>query len=787
MKSKYLALGLLTLGGAAGMMTSCSDDFLEEKMVSVITQDYFKTEQGLDQLVVATYNAERLRHPYTEGGFSFEIGHDCGVASGSNTINQFSTAQWTATGPWNSVAGYMNTFMGVQSKQQSGFIINCYPVIDVCNKAIGSIRSGSAVGKYASDKAYAASRLSEALFNRDYLIFTLNTLLGDVYFPQTSITSLPGNFCYNRMPSEEAWKIMISDMRYAVENLPEEAEQFGRITKYAAAHFLAKLYLTRAQGAEYGTAEYGRNSDGTIDNLNPKSYLGMLYKGKVSTDLDSCIYYASMVINSHKYELEPDYLNLWQNDIDSWKNEESKEIILAGVFGNGTDNYRYGQRACCLFAQTYVNQKWGIPDYTWQNPTKENTSYRNNDWGFDVFTDKLNDARFQKSFHLEFTTALNGGNKSTKAEDIPYYAYNDEHNATYTWTEAQANYFNANILPNYDRASWGGRAAVAGEHKMGKGDIAFAIIENTKETAIDVAEADAQPFVCFARWMKKDGKYYYRPQIVEAGGQYSFVSNLGEGESKNHYGLEAGMRTGYLGTLKYDDANRSGSNAIYGTKDIPVFRLAETYLLRAEAYGRKNSYDLAINDINKLRERAAFKAGDKRAEVLARLYPGHETLTPAEAKYPYEAIGNSYDKIKVDASYWDGTSAKSTLENYPPTANTDQLRFREFILNEYGREFSEEEMYYEILHHSGLQAERIQWHHQMGSNANNTTYKSGKWDTSDNTTATSGQDGKPKGAFQNYMTLKPYPQTFLDMLTDESGTLLTDEAKQKYQNYGYNQ
>ena len=449
------------------MMTSCSDDFLEEKMVSVITQDYFKTEQGLDQLVVATYNAERLRHPYTEGGFSFELGHDCGVASGSNTINQFSTAQWTATGPWNSVAGYMNTFMGVQSKQQSGFIINCYPVIDVCNKAIGSIRGGSAVGKYASDKAYAASRLSEALFNRDYLIFTLNTLLGDVYFPQTSITSLPGNFCYNRMPSEEAWKIMIGDMRYAVENLPEEAEQFGRITKYAAAHFLTKLYLTRAQGAECGTAEYGSNSDGTIDNLHPKAYLGMLYKGKVSTDLDSCIYYASMVINSQKYELEPDYLNLWQNDIDSWKNEESKEIILAGVFGNGTDNYRYGQRACCLFAQTYVNQKWGIPDYTWQNPTKENTSYRNYDWGVDVFTDKLNDARFQKSFHLEFTTALNGGTKSTKAEDIPYYAYNDEHNATYTWTEAQANYFNANILPNYDRASWGGRAAVVGVFLLG--------------------------------------------------------------------------------------------------------------------------------------------------------------------------------------------------------------------------------------------------------------------------------------------------------------------------------
>ena len=173
--------------------------------------------------------------------------------------------------------------------------------------------------------------------------------------------------------------------------------------------------------------------------------------------------------------------------------------------------------------------------------------------------------------------------------------------------------------------------------------------------------------------------------------------------------------------------------------------------------------------------------------MIARLYPGHETLTAAEQQYPYAALGNSYDKIKVDASYWDGSSEHSRLENYPPTANTDQLRFREFILNEYSREFNEEEMYYEPLHHSGLQAERIQWHNQMGSNANNTSYKTGSWDTSDNTTATTGQDGKPKGAFQNYMTLKPFPQTFLDLLTDEKGVLLSPEAKKAYQNYGYNQ
>jgi len=779
---KYIYIGLLAMAA-----TSCSDDFLTEKMVSTITQDYFETEQGLDQLVVATYNAERLRHPYTEGGYCFELGHDCGVANEATAINQFSTSQWQATGAWNTIPGYMNTFMGVQSKQQSGFIINCYPVIDVCNKAIGSIRSGKAVGKYASDGAYAAQRLSEALFNRDYLLYTLNTLLGDVYAPTTSITSLPSAFCYERTPSKVLWEMMISDMRYAVENLPEKYSdsEFGRITKYAAAHFLAKLYLMRAQGAEYGTTEYGRKADGTIDNLNPKSYLGMLYKGNVATDLDSCIHYASMVVGSGQYELERDYAGLWKNGIGTYENEYSKENILSAVFSVSGDNYRYGQRAGCLFSGSYVNALWGIPDYTWENPTILNTSYRNNDWGFDVFTDKINDARFQKSFNVEHTTALNGGSMSVAAPDEPYYAYNSPKNATYTWSAAQADYFNANILPTYKRASWGGRMAVAGEHKMGAGDLAFAILENTKETAIDAAEVDAQPFVLFPRWMKKDGKFYYRPQLVASGKGYSFVNSAGV--STQHYGLENAIRVGYIATSKYDDCNRPAANSIYGYKDVPLFRLAETYLLRAEAYGRKGDYGLAVNDINELRKRASFKSSDKRAEVIARLYPGHEVLPAAEQQYPYAVAADTYNQIKVDETYWDGASAKSKLENYPPAANTNAKRFIEFILNEYCREFSQEEMYYEILHHSGLQAERIQWHHQMGSNVNNTTYATGKWDASDNTTATTGQDGKPKGAFQNYMTLKPFPQTFLDMLTDEGGTLLTGEAKKAYQNYGYNQ
>lgn len=85
-------------------------------------------------------------------------------------------------------------------------------------------------------------------------------------------------------------------------------------------------------------------------------------------------------------------------------------------------------------------------------------------------------------------------------------------------------------------------------------------------------------------------------------------------------------------------------------------RSAEMYLVRAEAYGRKGEYNKAIDDINELRRRAAFKTGEKRNEVIARLYPGKENLNESERLWPYESAKDCFENIKVDATYWDGTS-----------------------------------------------------------------------------------------------------------------------------------
>ena len=197
----------------------------------------------------------------------------------------------------------------------------------------------------------------------------------------------------------------------------------------------------------------------------------------------------------------------------------------------------------------------------------------------------------------------------------------------------------------------------------------------------------------------------------------------------------------------------------------------------------------AVDDINVVRTRAAYKAGENRAEVLARLYPGAENLDPAERSYPYTVTKDKTNDMRIDASWWDGASPQSVAEDYPYPNTTgmsdDLFRFVNFIHNEYAREMNTEYTYYETIHHAGTQADRIMWHYQLGAPPSVV-----RWDVADNLVEAKegiqGQTGKGKGNFEPFHTFRPFPQTFLDMLTDENNVTLDPTAKQAYQNPGYN-
>ncbi len=54
------------------------------------------------------------------------------------------------------------------------------------------------------------------------------------------------------------------------------------------------------------------------------------------------------------------------------------------------------------------------------------------------------------------------------------------------------------------------------------------------------------------------------------------------------------LKTGKVTNMKYDDPNRGALDSESGGRDIPVMRSAEMYLVRAEAYGRRENTVKAI-------------------------------------------------------------------------------------------------------------------------------------------------------------------------------------------------
>lgn len=737
-------------------LTSCKE-FLDEKMVSTITQDYFESEKGVEELVVASYNTLRWKYGFMEGPYLFETGTDITEPTDNNWAT-ISPAIWSSTGE---AGGYANNLMGYYATQ----LLGSYPIINDCNKAI-EIITERAPGKFATNKEYANTRLSEVYFLRAFTYYLLVTQLGDVPMPLKSNNSLPAAFNFPKSTSEEVYKQIIGDLRFARTHLPLNGQtDRGRITKYAASHLLAKLYLQREQGQEF--KQY-RNADGTVNASDPNAHLGLLYKGKGTADLDSAKIFSTEVIDAYASTnggqfggLASDFWDLFKTARGSWSNESNTEIILQASYGNNLDNGRYGMRTTAAFTCDYTNAAWNIPSKTWAYGLRKGTGFLPTDWGYDVFTDKVNDSRFEKSFQIEYVSA---SFDNSTLSDGPGLAYTDANNKSLAWTADEATYFNTNIQPDYKRTSWAGRKAVAGQRRVGQGDLGLVFLENTKETAIDYQESISQPYVLYPRWVKKGSEYLYRKTGVD--------------RLSSNTGLLLG-RTLRPSSRKFIDPNRSTVDNHFGTRDVAIFRLAETYLIRAEVNGRQGNYGAATNDINVLRARAAYKTGEKRAEILARLYPGSESLAKTERSFPYEAAADSYSKIKVDASYWDGGSAKSKAENYPPEASSSAKRFIHFIYNEYSREFNSEQVVYEGIHHAGIQLERVLHRNQLAST------KSGNWPVSDNPVNGNGQNGNGKGVFSTKDTFKPFPQTYLNMLTDEKGEPLGSAQLTNYQNPGY--
>ncbi|WP_254423356.1 RagB/SusD family nutrient uptake outer membrane protein [Algoriphagus sp. A40] len=340
------------LGLTLSLAVSCQDA-LQEDVVSNIGNDYLNTAKGLDDGVNAAYTSLRA-------WYGTERGH---------SLTEFGTDIYTngADGSWK----FMNTYT-TDFDSQNGFVREIwdefYRGINTCNAVID--RSVNVTGV---NETTLKQRIAEVKFIRAHHYFLLVQLFGPVDLRLTE--TLAPTKEVTRAPISEIYSAIISDLETAIPDLEalKASAQYGRVTRPAAQHLLAKVYMTKA----------------TSEAASPDDF------AKAEPLLKS-------VISDYGFILLPQF-----SQIHQFGNERNDEIVWAiqytrdpltnqqantaanPVLNNGNNSHLY-------FLMEYDVQPGMRRDTENGRPFKRfrMTPYAINT----VFADRVNDSRYKASF-----------------------------------------------------------------------------------------------------------------------------------------------------------------------------------------------------------------------------------------------------------------------------------------------------------------------------------------------------------------------------------------------------
>ena len=335
---------------------------------------------------------------------------------------------------------------------------------------------------------------------------------------------------------------------------------------------------------------------------------------------------------------------LQKNFADLWNidNMGNSEVIFAVQFTSNPIFNDDGNTFHLYWLPVYDDEDGMERDIFYGRPYKR---YRPTDKVLFKLYDRKNDSRFYKSFRWAYM--------SNYAKTIPVWKELEDKGEIYFTPDPQ-------------------KGQIAGKKKFEVGDTAiYYTIEKTgfKKNSIEMKK------------LRADKSYTYYPYEVH--------------DSKHYPTL-----------IKHLAPNRPSVAEKASSREWVRMRLGETYLIAAEAAGRKGDFDLAAKYINVIRERAAWADGETKTAQYWEIEGGAS-----------DDINSTYDNIKVTAT------ELSTGD------------FVSFILDERGRELLGEICRWEDL----VRTEKFyEWVKKYNSDA--------------------------EAAIKPYHKLRPIPQTHIDRL-----------------------
>ena len=305
-----MKINILALGVAALTMTGCSESFLDTTSKTELNStSFYKTEVQAKYAVVGCYD-----------------GYQRTVSNGSwpslfQAVETMSDDCLGGGGPDDRSDRLMDRFdrsyMPDQIDLFNGLWDDYYKAINRCNLLLASLDN---IG-WTSEEARKVVE-SEARAIRGLEYFDLVRM-----FERVPLLTVATTEVVPQSEPDAVYEQIVADLKFAADNMPEgqyadKSANLGRITKYAAAAMLARVYL-------FYDGVYNDNKGGAMP--------GGLTK-------EQALQYCEEVIKSQRYSLEPEFKNLWpaasteaSTKTEGRKStyvEDSNEIVWVVKFNN---------------------------------------------------------------------------------------------------------------------------------------------------------------------------------------------------------------------------------------------------------------------------------------------------------------------------------------------------------------------------------------------------------------------------------------------------------------------
>ncbi len=437
--------------------TSCSD-LLEEDIRTELTDNFINTSEGLEAAVVAAYQPLRQYYGVERGMTTTVFGTDIYMQGSDGGFKYFDT---------------YSSQLDARNQYSREIWNNFYVGINTANTIIGRAPQVANMNEVTR-----AIRVGEAKFLRAHHYFVLVQTYGPVHI--TLDETLVVETESSRSSIAEVYDVIVADLEDAIAKLPATTNNWGRATKPAAEHLLARVLLTRASSTAAQTTDYERAA--TL---------------------------AKTVISSYHYRLLPNVL-----DVFAQGNEQNDEVIFAAQYindqiynGDGPNN---ASRFVLMEYDVQPGMRRDLPNGT---PWKR---FRPTDFLLnEVYGERTHDVRYERFFKSVFYA--NNAATIPKVNGVPAYSVGD----TAIW------------LPGVE--------------------LPASVTEKKPYQVITPSE--------------------YTPKL-------------------------------YPSLRKFEDSQRPDNQAA-GVRDFPMMRLAETYLIAAEALMMSGKAEEAAQYITTLRQRSA--------------------------------------------------------------------------------------------------------------------------------------------------------------------------------------